>query len=52
MKLMSIATRNIRREVARPEVNAGKLQSQNAELSARLARLTSELAAFGVDAPK
>jgi hypothetical protein len=48
MALKSLSTRDLRRELARRERGAGKLQKQHAKLSARLAALEADLADFGV----
>jgi hypothetical protein len=49
MKLENISAADLRRELARREKGAGKLQKQHAKLSARLAALEASLADLGVD---
>jgi hypothetical protein len=50
MKLQSISASDLRRELARREKGAGKLQKQHAKLAARLAAIEADLAGLGIDA--
>jgi len=50
MTLRSLSTRDLRRELARRESGAAKLQSQHVALSKQMAALEAELADLGVEA--
>jgi hypothetical protein len=51
MKLNRISAAELRRELARREKGAGKLQKRHAKLSKQLAAVEREMADLGADAP-
>jgi hypothetical protein len=51
MARIALSTRDLRRELARREKGAGKLQKRHAKLSKQLAVVEREMADLGADAP-